>query len=507
MKLFYCFLILLIASSVFAAEEHHHHHDMENVGTVHFATSCNAAAQMQFDYSVAFLHSFGYEEAVNSFGEVLKKDPDCAMAYWGIAMTYYHPIWAPPNQSELEKGSDAIQKAKTIGKPSERELQFINALTTFYKDADKTPHIERAKAYATEMEKIYRQYPNDNEAAVFYALAIRGTADPKDRTYSIQKQSAAILNEVLKKEPEHPGVAHYLIHDYDYPELAELALPAARIYSKIAPDAPHALHMPSHIFTRLGLWQESVDSNLASAAAAKKRAMRLHPNAAAFDGLHAMDYLMYAYLQLGENEKALQVLKEAQNIGAVDNQQFAAAYSLAAIPARYALERNQWKEAAQLQPSYSWFDWKSFPWAEAITYFARGIGAVRSGNIDQAKRDLERLKVLHDLVKVPPGTYDWAEQVDIQQKSLAAWITFAEGKQEQALGLMREAADEDDHADKSPVTPGSVLPARELLADMYMEMKKPALAASEYESVLKYAPKRLRAQKGVETAQKLIAQK
>src|SRR5499426_2957938 len=297
-------------------------------------------------------------------------EPGCAMGYWGIAMSNYHPIWAPPDPAELKRGLAAVEKAKSTDAKSDRERDYITAIEVFYKDADKLAHRARAVAYEKAMEQVYRRYPQDREAAIFYALSLLGTALPTDKSYANQKQAAEILNRVLPAEPKHPGVAHYIIHSFDYPQLAQLALPAARRYAKIAPSSPHALHMPTHIFTRLGLWQESIESNIASANAARRIVAIAHPGRASFDELHAMDYLAYAYLQGAQDQKAKQVLEDLKKIDKVDAEEIAAAYAFAAAPARYALERGQWSEAARLTVSPATFAWNRFPHAEAIIYFA-----------------------------------------------------------------------------------------------------------------------------------------
>src|SRR5262249_55792908 len=295
-------------------------------------------------------------------------------------MSNYHPLWAPPNPAESKRGLAATEKAKATGAKTDRERDYIAAIEAFYKDSDKLAHRARAIAYEKAMEQVYRRYPQDREAAIFYALSLLGTALSTDKSFAKQKQAAEILNRVLPAEPEHPGVAHYLIHSFDYPQLAQLALPAARSYAKIAPSSPHALHMPTHIFTRLGLWQESIQSNIASAAAAKNHVAKTHPGAASFDQLHAMDYLTYAYLQGAEDPKAKSVFDELSQISKLDLENFAAAYAFAAIPARYTLERRRWAEAAKLSPRPRAFPWKGFPYAEAIIYFARAVGAARSGD-------------------------------------------------------------------------------------------------------------------------------
>src|SRR6266567_6044188 len=314
-----------------AQQPHQHKHEMtEELGQVKFLVSCSAAAQGQFNRAVALLHSFWYAEAAKGFSEVIGTDPRCGMGHWGVAMSNYHPVWAPPTPAELQKGLAAVERAKAVGAKTQREQDYIAAIGTFYKDADKLDHRTRALAYEKAMEQLYVRYPQDHEAAIFYALALLGTAQPTDKTYAKQKQAGEILNKVLVYEPEHPGVAHYLIHSFDYPQLAYLALPAARSYAKIAPSAPHALHMPSHIFMRLGLWQDSIQSNIASAAAAQKYVAKAAPGATAFDDMHAEDYLEYAYLQLGRDSEAGSVVEKVSRVDRLDVPNFAAAYALAA---------------------------------------------------------------------------------------------------------------------------------------------------------------------------------
>jgi tetratricopeptide (TPR) repeat protein len=342
------------------------------------------------------------------------------------------------------------------------------------------------------MEDLARRFPEDHEASIFYALTLLATAPPSDTTYANQKKAAEILNGLLDKEPQHPGVAHYLIHSFDYPALASLALPAARSYAKIAPSSPHALHMPSHIFTRLGLWQESIESNLASADAARRRVARVKPGAASFDALHALDYLEYAYLQIGDEAKARRVVDEAATAKTFDEPSFAAGYALAAIPARLALERRRWEEAARLEEPKVDLPWDRFIYAPAISSFAQALGAARSGQPDRARAALSRLAEVRDrLVKTPiPGPYDWAGEIEAMRLAASAWIAWADGKKEEALSQARAAADLEDRTGKHPVTPGSVLPARELLADMLREAGKPADALVEYEASLRETPNR-----------------
>jgi hypothetical protein len=351
------------------------------------------------------------------------------------------------------------------------------------------------------MAGVAERHPKDREAAIFHALALLGVAynSPPDKTYAKQKEVAAILNPLLALEPDHPGISHYVIHSFDYPELAELALPAARAYAKIAPSAPHALHMPSHIFTRLGMWKESIDSNLASAAEAQKGIVRSHPGATAFDALHASDYLAYAYLQTGQDAKARELGEQVEKVASLDLPQFSAGYALAAIPARLALERRAWKDAAKLSVRPAFFPWAKYPYAEAIVHFARTVGAARSGDVEGARSALAQLTTIQAGLKGQKG-FDWWSQVEIQRLAAAGWLARAEKKDDEALRLLRAAADLEDGTDKHPVTPGSILPAREQLADLLVELKKPAEALAEYEASLRTAPARYNSYAGAARA-------
>ena len=483
----------LAASPARAQEEHHHSHgETEQFGVVNFPASCRAEALPTLTRAVAQLHSFGYEEARLSFEEVLRTDPGCAIAYWGIAMTYYHPLWAPPGAEELAAGRAAAGKAAELGGKTEREKAFIAAIDAFYRDSEKTPHGPRAQAYSRAMEEASRRFPDDHEVAIFYALSLLGTAPPSDTTYAHQKKAAAILNGILPLEPQHPGIAHYMIHSFDYPELAAEALPAARAYSKIAPSSAHALHMPSHIFTRMGLWTESIDSNLASAESGRVLVARRHPGSASFDTLHALDYLEYAYLQIGDEHSARRVLEETGNARRFDEPSFAAGYAIVAVPSRWALERRDWKGAAELRPPAVALPWDRFSYAPAITEFSRALGAARSGRPEAAREPLAKLtEIQSKLAASPvPGPYDWAAQVESMRLAAAAWLAYAEGRKEEALVLARSAADLDEKAGKHPVTPGSILPPRELLGDMLLEMGRPEEALRAYEASLREAPGR-----------------
>src|SRR5438132_9957139 len=486
-----------------AQEMQMHRHDAaEKLGQVNFNVSCNAVAQKQFNRATALLHSFWYDEAEKAFAAINKVDPKCGMAYWGVAMSLYHPVWAPASAGELEKGWAAVEKAKTVGVRTDREKEYIAAIETFYKEADKIDHRTRALAYERAMEQIYLHYSRDHEAAIFYALALLGTTTNSDKTYAKQKRAAEILNKVLPEEPNHPGVAHYLIHSFDYPQLARLALPAARSYAKIAPSSPHALHMPSHIFTRLGLWQESIQSNIASAEAARNYVAKTHPGAGSFDQLHAMDYLTYAYLQTAQDGKVKEIIDTLYAINKVDANTVAAAYSFAAIPARYALERNRWSEAASLREHPADFPWNDFRYAEAIIYFARALGAARSGDTAGANRDIERLMSIQKLLAEAKENY-WATQVEIQRRAAAGWLAHAEGQNEEALKLMRSAADLEDSTEKHPVTPGAIVPARELLGDLLLELNKPREALKEFEASLVVSPNRFNGLYGAARAAEL----
>jgi tetratricopeptide (TPR) repeat protein len=353
------------------------------------------------------------------------------------------------------------------------------------------------------MQRLSARHPEDHEAAIFYALSLIATAPPADQTYANQKQAAAILNRILPEQPDHPGIAHYLIHSYDSPQLAILALPAARTYAKIAPAAPHALHMPSHIFTRLGLWDESIQSNLASAAAAKSQMAKRFPATTSQDQLHAMDYLAYAYLQTCQNQRAKRLVDEAASVARVDQQIFQVAYALAAIPARYSLERRRWSAAAALQDQPAWFPWAHFRYAEAITQFAQALGSARSGNVSGARAHIERLKAIENALRKTQEDYDWSSQVEVQRLAALAWVQHVEGDPQSALRSMRAAADLEDKTEKHPVTPGPLLPARELLGDLLMELDQPAKALPEYEKVLQSSPRRFNATYGAGRAAEL----
>ena len=493
MMKYWAFLLLFLAGTITADETHDHNHgpaDFGNLGKVTFDVSCKEAVKKDFSRAVAMMHSFWYVEAEKAFVKVAEADPDCAMAWWGIAMSNYHPLWAAPTADELRRGREAAGRAG-VGK-TEREKAYINAIRTFY--ADSGDHSTRANAYAQAMVSVASAYPNDDEAAIFSALALLGTASASDKTYAKQKSAAEILTRILPRHPEHPGVAHYIIHSYDYPALASLALPAARAYAKIAPGSPHALHMPSHIFTRLGLWDESIASNLASADKARRHMRVQKPGAAAFDELHAVDYLMYAHVQKGEDAKAKALLDRLLAVDgqSIDNANFAAAYALAAAPARYTLERRRWSDAAKLALHPANFDWKPYAYAEANVHFARAVGAARSGDLNTAKSAVDRLEAIRQELLAQKNTY-WVGQVEIQRMSAQAWLAQGAGLKDEATRLMRAAAELEDKTEKHPVTPGPVVPARELLADLLLENGHAAEALAEVERVLSVSPRRFHA--------------
>ena len=490
-------MVLLLALPL-AAQHEHHGPVPERLGTVKFPTSCNA----DFTRAVALLHSFWYEEAEKAFVDIANADPQCGMAWWGAAMSNYHQVWPSPySPGELARGMAAAAKAEAAGAKTPRERLYIEAIATFYRDADKVDLIPRARAYEAAMERLTTQFPDDDEAAILYGLALvaHGMSTPADKTYAYQKRAAEIFNRLLVTHPDHPGIAHYLIHSFDYPSLAPLALNAAYAYAKIAPSSPHALHMPSHIFVRLGMWKETIESNVGSANAAREYAAIAHPGAMAFDTLHADDYLAYAYLQLGQDDKVQKIIDELHAAKSLDVENFAGYYALAAVPARFALERRRWAEASELAVTPAEFPWDRYAYAEAITWFARAMGAARAHNPAQARVNVQRLRQLRRKL----SGY-WADQINIEIGEAAGWIAFAEGRTEDAGELLRAAANLEDLTDKSPVTPGAILPARELLGDFYLEANQPLWALEAYERSLKDSPNRLNGLSGAARAAQMV---
>ena len=477
----------------------------ERLGTVRFATSCAPAVQPQFDRAVALLHSFHLDAAVGAFTDVAAADPTCGMAHWGVAMSWLgNPLAAPPSARGLKEGGAAVDRAKAAGARTDREREYIAAIETIYKDADRVDHRTRALAYEKAMEQLAARYPADREAAVFYALALNITLDPNDKTYANQLKAAGILEKVFAAQPDHPGVAHYLIHSYDFPPIAAKGLPAAKRYASIAPAAPHALHMPSHIFTRVGSWQESIETNRASAkAAADALAASGSPTGLrSYEGLHAYDYMMYAYMQLGRDREARALVEEIAATRKLNIDHFAGAFALAAIPARFALERGQWAEAAVLSPTPADLAWNRFPQAESIVWFARGLGAARSANPARAREDLARIEALRDAMIAAKNPY-WAHQSEVQRLAVAGWIARAEGRNEEALSLMRASAAAEETSEKHPVTPGPIRPARELLGDMLIELGQPAEALKEFEASHRVEPNRFQGLYGAARAAEL----
>jgi tetratricopeptide (TPR) repeat protein len=483
----------------------HSEGDPTKLGKVHFPISCGAESQKKFDAGLAMLHSFWYGKSDKAFADLAAADPGCAIAHWGVAMSRFHQIWEVPPPDDLKAGVAAIAAARAASAKTQRERDYIEALGAYYDKSDTLDHVTRFLAYEKAMEALAAKYPKDPEASIFYALALNGVANnglPPDKTYARQKKAGAILEPIFREMPEHPGIAHYIIHSYDYPPLAERGLDAARRYAKIAPDAPHALHMPSYIFTRLGLWEDSIASNLASAEAARRNLQKTMPGAFAFDELHAMDYLAYAYLQTGRDAEARKVLDDAARAEKFDKQTFAAAYALTAIPARLALERRNWSDAKAVDLKPAGFAWSKFPWVEGTVALARAVGFARSGDVASAHKEVERLEKVRDALKDAKNAY-WADQVEINRLEAAAWLARAEKKDAEALELMRSAAALEDTADKHPVTPGPILPAREQLGDLLVELGKPAEALGAYRADLAASPNRLNGLYGAARASRL----
>jgi hypothetical protein len=438
------------------------------LGSVQFKTSCNETAQRRFDRAMRYQHSYWYLNAKEIFEEVLKADPTCAMAQWGIALTLLDNPHNPIPPSNLAPGLAAIQKAKAMNAKTERERDYIDALMLMYADADKVSHRERIRAFRDAEEKIAAKYPDDDEAQIAYAITLNTSADLNDKTYAQQLKGAAILEPISQRLPQHPGVTHYLIHLYDYAETAPRGLDAANRYAKIAPAAPHAQHMPSHIYTRVGYWKESIDSNIASVNAAKAEK-------SVGNYLHAQDYMVYAHLQLAQDKQALAVIDEMMKESDFKATVLAAHYAMAAAPARYAIERGDWNAASQLPVRPS-----PIAYVTAMSHFARALGAARSGKPDAAEADIAKLAELRDKLRDAKDNY-WAGIVDIQRQVAAAWVLDARGKHDEALAAMSTAADAEDKTEKHVVTPGPLAPARELYGYMLLErgMAKEALAAFE----------------------------
>ncbi|MGA8153966.1 MAG: tetratricopeptide repeat protein [Terriglobales bacterium] len=484
--------VVLLASFALCDENHQHVLTQEEIGSVHFSTSCADAAE--FNRGVALLHSFQYEQAQQAFRQILDKDPQCAMALWGIAMSHYHGLW---DNGDIDAGREAIRKAQAAAaanpKTTLRERSYIEALFEIYRqdDGGKLAH---AQAFEQKMGALQAAYPEDSEAAIFHALALAITAPKTDKTFANQRKCGEILEPIFQKQPHHPGVAHYLIHCYDNPVLAERALPAARLYAKIAPASAHANHMPSHIFTRVGSWDESIASNSKSAALAATDEETSKNGEARDQRLHALDYLEYAYLQSGRVKQAKAVVDEINALRPVGGLTLTGDYALAAVPARSTIELADWERAGNL-PVRS----EGVPWAQAITWMAIGVGSARSGHVERARQAEQKLGALRDAAAEQNNVY-WSNQIEVQRREVVAWISEASGDKDAALAAARSAAELEESMDKHAVTPGPITPAREMLAEILLQHKQPRQALAEFEAVLTTSPNRFNALYGAATA-------
>jgi hypothetical protein len=495
-------LILCIAvafSCAAAADEGHHHEELSlgQLGMVHFPVSCTPEAQKTFEKGVALVHSFWYEEAEKTFLAAENQDPKCAMAYWGEALSLWHQLWDHPKEATIKHASAELKKADDAHAPTERERDYISALQAFYSNSQKADHEARAQAYCAAMEKVYKKFPDDHEAAAFYALSLLASEPDGDTTFANRKQAGAILEKLFAEEPNHPGIAHYLIHTYDKPQLAELGLPAARRYAQIAPSAPHAVHMPSHIFARVGDWPDSIQSNLASIAATRKATeMGMGGEGHQF---HAMDFLIYADLQSGREAHALKVIEEVKNMpamhmGSMDRDM--QAFAMSKFPAMYAMELHRWSDAAAL-PVVA----KADPIDRVYTYWARAIGSARSGDLAGAKKNLAEIGAAHKDYVARKKTYD-AEWTDMIYQEASAWVLHGEGKNDEATAVLHKVADHEDAVGEEQTS----TPAREMLADMLLEMKHPEQALAEYQGDLKFNPKRFNGLYGAAQAAEMAGQ-
>ncbi len=463
----------------------------EQLGKVAFRVECSPAAQREFNRAVALYHSFWFDPASASFRKVLELDPGCGMGWWGQALSALaNPFGWPPPAKAMQAGAAAIEQGLNTGARTQRERDYLAALAKLFQDWDKTDHRPRALAWEAAMEQLAQRYPDDDEAQIFYALSLVANALASDKTFARQLKAGEILEPYFQSHPDHPGAAHYLIHAYDYTELVQRGLPAARRYASIAPSAPHALHMPAHIFTRLGLWEDSIATNSASARAAKAELDSASHTLGSYNAVHAMDYMVYAHLQLGQDAAARRLIDEIAAIERVDATNFAAAYGFAAMPARYALERRRWDEAARLELRPQTLPWNQFPHAEAVVVYARALSKARLGDVPGARDDIARLQQLRDALATMKLGY-WAQQVEIQITAASAWLALAEGRRGDALGLMRQATEMEAATDKHPVTPGPLVPTRELLGEMLLEQGQPAQALAEFERLEQAEPNRL----------------
>lgn len=463
---------------------------VDQFGTVAFGIFCAESVRKDFNMATALLHSFEYTEAEKVFARIIDKDPECVMAYWGAAMCNFHPLWTVPSQAELEKGSKIISLARSIIKDkSTRESDYLEAIASVYDQWNILDHRTRVLKFEKHSEEIFQKYPDDIEASIFYSLALAAAADPADKTFHRQMKAGDILNKICVDEPNHPGIAHYLIHIYDYPELAKFALPTARKYAAVAPASAHAQHMPSHIFIRLGLWDESIQSNLNSVSSAKCYAENLAATGHWDEELHGMDYLLYAYLQKANDDKARELITYLNTIKQVFPLNFKVAYCFASMPARFALERRDWTSAAKLQLNPADFPWEKFPWEKTNIHFARLLGSVHTRKLDDARTELEQIQSVHAKLTNANESYT-ANLVLIQMKASQGWISLLEGDTTQAIEFLVEAADMEDATAKHPVTPGEIIPARELLGDMYFQIGNFSNALKSYQANLASHPNR-----------------
>lgn len=486
-----------------AKPEHQHPEpasaDKRQYGHVHFPVSCSAPAQDQFDTAVSMLHSFFYPETVKAFTKVTEIDPTCAMAYWGISISQRpNPLVPPFPPTALKAGLEAAQKGLVLNPATQHEKDWLAAIEVFFKDYDKNDQLTRAKLYTTAMQQMYERYPQDTEAAVFYALALNESATLADKTYANQRKAAVILEKVLSQQPEHPGAIHYLIHCFDYAPMAHEGIDAANKYASIAPSAPHALHMPSHIYTMMGMWEESIRSNQLALATDQQYAAKNYGDAHDPSELHFLDFMEYDYLQLGQDKQAKTLVDQAASIKKLAFVRPPIDAAFAAIPARYALERGAWAECAVLEVRPT-----TFPYAEAITRFARAVGAVKAGNVAAAHAELERLRAIHEVLATKPDTAYWGTQSEVLMTAASAWITRAEGHNEEALKLMRAAADLEDGSEKHVAMENRLFPVREQLGYMLLEVNQPKQALAEFEQSLKASPNRLRGLYGAGRAAQL----
>ena len=483
-------LSLVVPASLDAQE--HDHPAPEKLGTVSFLTSCQPGTKQEFDRAVALLHSFAYAVAEKTFRNVSEQDPHCAMAHWGIAMAQFHQLWDPPlSPVGTSVGRNEIRLAQRIGTGAERERRFIHALGLIFNDAPAVPYSSRASNYENAMGDLAAADRNDVEAQVFYALALLSNASPTDRLHIKQKQAAALLEPLYREFPNHPGIPHYLIHAYDNAELAPRGLAAARAYSGIAPSAPHALHMPSHIFTRLGLWGDSIASNIAAKQAAQEQGDK-------GEELHAMDYLVYAYLQCGREREAAEVVRQLKQMPDLNGGDFKAGYAATAMPVRYAVERSQWNEAENVAlPPHS-----ALPQVAAIAVWARGLGLARNGHLQEARNEIEALRQIEEKLRTSGNNY-WATQVSILKREVSAWAAQAENHPGEASAMMRSAADDEDAIEKLPITPGPIVPAREQLGELLLQQGHPEPALKEFNVALVNAPGRRGALQGAASAARL----